>query len=201
MKNLTLREKIGQMLIIKIQGKEITNETKRMIEEYKVGGIILYRKNYDTYEEMINLINEIKKVNHKSGNMPLFISIDQEGGRVNRMPRELKNIKSAGKLVAKDNIEIIEQAVNYAGEVVKCSAMAFNGDDAIGLFKGETLIDLMGTQGVQEKFGENVVLRRVATVTSPNTTYTLAEWHEVKLTSAEDDASVGISGLGSHTVE
>lgn len=93
------------------------------------------------------------------------------------------------------------QAVNYAGEVVKCSAMAFNGDDAIGLFKGETLIDLMGTPGVQEKFGENVVLRRVATVTSPNTTYTLAEWHEVKLTSAEDDASVGISGLGSHTVE
>ena len=61
MKNLTLREKIGQMLIIKIQGKEITNETKRMIEEYKVGGIILYRKNYDTYEEMIKLINEIKK--------------------------------------------------------------------------------------------------------------------------------------------
>lgn len=42
------------------------------------------------------------------------------------------------------------QAVNYAGEVVKCSAMAFNGDDAIGLFKGETLIDLMGTPGVQE---------------------------------------------------
>ena len=56
MKNLTLREKIGQKLIINIQGKEITNEAKRMIEEYKVGGIILYRKNYDTYEEMIKLI-------------------------------------------------------------------------------------------------------------------------------------------------
>ena len=41
MKNLTLREKIGQMLIIKIQGKEITNETKRMIEEYKVGAELL----------------------------------------------------------------------------------------------------------------------------------------------------------------
>ena len=119
MKNLTLREKIGQMLIIKIQGKEITNETKRMIEEYKVGGIILYRKNYDTYEEMINLINEIKKVNNESGNIPLFISIDQEGGRVNRMPRELKNIKSAGKLVAKDNIEIIEQAGMVTAQMLK----------------------------------------------------------------------------------
>lgn len=82
MKIITLREKIGQMLIIKTQGKEITNETKRMIEEYKVGGIILYRKNYDTYEEMINIINEIKKINRESGNIPLFISIDQEGGRV-----------------------------------------------------------------------------------------------------------------------
>ena len=128
MKNLTLREKIGQMLIIKIQGKEITNETKRMIEEYKVGGIILYRKNYDTYEEMINLINEIKKVNNESGNIPLFISIDQEGGRVNRMPRELKNIKSAGKLVAKDNIEIIEQAGMVTAQMLKESG--FNMDYA-----------------------------------------------------------------------
>ena len=123
MKNLTLREKIGQMLIIKIQGKEITNETKRMIEEYKVGGIILYKKNYDTYEEMINIINEIKKINHESGNIPLFISIDQEGGRVNRMPRELKNIKSAGKLVAKDNIEIIEQS---SGSVCRIFRMQHN---------------------------------------------------------------------------
>ena len=41
MKNLTLREKIGQMLIIKIFGKEISEKTKQMIEEYKIGGIIL----------------------------------------------------------------------------------------------------------------------------------------------------------------
>ena len=97
MKNLTLREKIGQMLIIKIQGKEITNETKRMIEEYKVGGIILYRKNYDTYEEMINLINEIKKVNNESCNIPLFISIDQEGGRVKQNASRVKEHKECWK--------------------------------------------------------------------------------------------------------
>ena len=61
MKNLTLREKIGQMLIIKIFGKEITEETKQMIEDYKIGGVILYRKNYDTYDEMLKIINELKK--------------------------------------------------------------------------------------------------------------------------------------------
>lgn len=126
MKNLTLREKIGQMLIIKIFGKEISEETKQMIEEYKIGGIILYRKNYDTYDEMIKIINEIKKLNKECGNIPLFISIDQEGGRVNRMPHELKNIKSAGKLAEQKNIEIIKEAGRVTAQMLKESGFNMN---------------------------------------------------------------------------
>ena len=126
MKNLTLREKIGQMLIIKIFGKEISEETKQMIEEYKIGGIILYRKNYDTYDEMIKIINEIKKLNKECGNIPLFISIDQEGGRVNRMPHELKNIKSAGKLAEQKNIEIIKEAGRTTAKMLKESGFNMN---------------------------------------------------------------------------
>lgn len=126
MKNLTLREKIGQMLIIKIFGKEISEKTKQMIEEYKIGGIILYRKNYDTYDEMIKIINEIKKLNKECGNIPLFISIDQEGGRVNRMPHELKNIKSAGKLAEQKNIEIIKEAGRVTAQMLKESGFNMN---------------------------------------------------------------------------
>ena len=126
MKNLTLREKIGQMLIIKIFGKEISEKTKQMIEEYKIGGIILYRKNYDTYDEMIKIINEIKKLNKECGNIPLFISIDQEGGRVNRMPHELKNIKSAGKLAEQKNIEIIKEAGRTTAKMLKESGFNMN---------------------------------------------------------------------------
>ena len=126
MKKLTLREKIGQMLIIKIFGKEISEKTKQMIEEYKIGGIILYRKNYDTYDEMIKIINEIKKLNKECGNIPLFISIDQEGGRVNRMPHELKNIKSAWKLVEQNNIEIIKEAGRTTAKILKDSGFKIN---------------------------------------------------------------------------
>lgn len=126
MKNLTLREKIGQMLIIKIFGKEISEETKQMIEDYKIGGVILYRKNYDTYDEMLKIINEIKKINKESGNIPLFVSIDQEGGRVNRMPRELKNIKSAGKLVEQNNIEIIREAGRTTAKMLEESGFNMN---------------------------------------------------------------------------
>ena len=39
-------------------------------------------KNYHTYEEMLAYVNNIKMLNSKNS-IPIFISIDQEGGRVN----------------------------------------------------------------------------------------------------------------------
>lgn len=126
MKDLTIREKIGQMLIIRIFGKEITEDAKSLIKNYKIGGVILYRKNYDTYEEMLNIINELKKINKECGNIPLFISIDQEGGRVNRMPRELKNIKSAGKLASLNNMEALKTAGSITAEMLRDSGFNMN---------------------------------------------------------------------------
>lgn len=126
MKDLTIREKVGQMLIIRIFGKEITEDAKSLIKDYKIGGVILYRKNYDTYEEMLKIINELKRINKECGNIPLFISIDQEGGRVNRMPHELKNIKSAGKLASLNNIEVLKTAGNITAEMLRESGFNMN---------------------------------------------------------------------------
>lgn len=138
MKNLSLREKIGQMLIIKIDGKELTEETKKMIEEYKIGGVILYRKNYNTYDEMIKIINELKTLNKQSGNIPLFISIDQEGGRVNRMPHELKNIKSAEKLASKKDIDLIKEAGKTTAEMLKDSGFNMNYSPVLDIQRFES---------------------------------------------------------------
>lgn len=41
---LSLEEKIGQMLIIGMDTNYITDRIKNMIQKYKIGGIILYRK-------------------------------------------------------------------------------------------------------------------------------------------------------------
>lgn len=123
---LTLREKVGQMIIMRLYGKEITKDTKEMIEKYKIGGVVLYRKNYDTYEEMIKLINELVTINKNSNNIPLFICIDQEGGRVNRMPYEIKNIKSARKIANTKKIEIVKEAGNITAKMLKESGFNMN---------------------------------------------------------------------------
>lgn len=70
---------------------------------------------------------------------------------------------------------------------VTSGVAGFNGDDAVGLYKNDMLIDIIGEIGVQEKwsgFGangtqgstENKTLVRAAHIKSPNNTFTWNEW-------------------------
>lgn len=67
----------------------------------------------------------------------------------------------------------------------------FNGDDPIGLFKNDVLIDIVGQDGNSNKHIENVTLRRKATISSPNATYDANEW--------ESFTANTFDGIGSHT--
>lgn len=110
---LSLEEKIGQMIIIGLDTNITEKLLKKIINKYKVGGVLLYKKNYKNYEEMINLVNKIKELNSKN-KIPIFISIDQEGGRVNRIPNEFENLPGATKLVEKS---VEEDLVKMSGEI------------------------------------------------------------------------------------
>lgn len=122
---LTIEEKIGQMIIVGIDSNIITERTKKLILKYKIGGVILYRKNFKTYNDMLNLINELKNLN-KSNKIPLFISIDQEGGRVNRMPKEFLNLPAANKIAKTENIELIRNSARITGKILKESGINMN---------------------------------------------------------------------------
>ena len=73
------------------------------------------------------------------------------------------------------------------------SEMTFNGNDAVGLFKNDVLIDMLGVFNSSANYAQNVTLQRKSSVTSPNTTYTTSEWNSL--------ATDTFSGLGSHTVD
>lgn len=85
LETLTLDEKIGQMIMAGIEGTTSEPETIRLIEDYKVGGIIFFRKNLTSYTQSLQLVNSIKRTNLVNP-IPLFLSVDQEGGRVTRLP-------------------------------------------------------------------------------------------------------------------
>jgi len=85
---LTLEEKIGQLLIVSCPEGDFHNEHANIIDKLHVGGFIYY--------SWINPLNDLQKIKtlseklqtealKKNCDLPLFISIDQEGGVVSRL--------------------------------------------------------------------------------------------------------------------
>ena len=94
MEEMTLEEKIGQLLVIGMEGKTYGDELDHLIRQYHIGGIILLGKNISYPAGMLKLLNESKKAN-ADYKIPLFISVDEEGGRVSRLPSSMKKLPAA----------------------------------------------------------------------------------------------------------
>lgn len=122
---LTKEEKIGQMLMVGMDTNYITERIKKLIQNYKIGGIILYRKNFGTYDDLIKLINELKNLN-KDNKIPLTIAIDQEGGRVNRLPPEFHKIPSASLVENSGGSKLVENTSSLISEILKNSGINMN---------------------------------------------------------------------------
>ena len=108
--NMSDADKVGQLLMIGIHGKTLNDDAKFMINEYRVGGIILFDRNMEAKDQVKSLIADINKTGKSAGLTPLFIGIDQEGGAVARMEDQLIKVPPAEEL----GKEPIEQAVSLA---------------------------------------------------------------------------------------
>ncbi|MDP4179633.1 MAG: beta-N-acetylhexosaminidase [Bacillota bacterium] len=101
---MTLDEKIGQLVIAGIDGTTIDSNARSLIDDYHVGGIILFKDNIQNAAQALELINSIKETNLVN-KLPIFVSVDEEGGRVTRMPDELKKFPSSQAIGKKNNEE------------------------------------------------------------------------------------------------
>ena len=108
--NMSDADKVGQLLMIGIHGKTLNDDAKFMLNEYRVGGIILFDRNMESKDQVKSLITDINKTGKSAGLTPLFIGIDQEGGAVARMEDQLIKVPPAEEV----GKEPIEQAVSLA---------------------------------------------------------------------------------------
>ncbi|MDV2582220.1 glycoside hydrolase family 3 N-terminal domain-containing protein [Alkalibacillus haloalkaliphilus] len=85
---LTIEEKIGQMLMPDFRhwnGEEVTEmlpEIEELVEEYHLGGVILFAENVQDTEQTARLVHDYQDAAEKFG---LMMTIDQEGGIVTRL--------------------------------------------------------------------------------------------------------------------
>ena len=116
---MTLDEKIGQMMIIYYLKGEVDDTLRNSLNKVKPGGFILFKENITTYDDTLKFIKEIKA----SSDIPMFMSIDQEGGNVQRLraltDKPVSNIPYMADVGLVDDLTYTEEVGNVIGEELR----------------------------------------------------------------------------------
>ena len=82
---LTLEEKLGQLIIFGFDGLKINDHARKLIKEYKAGNVLLFTRNIKDAEQLFTLNKDLQNLAKEGVGIPLFITIDQEGGMITRI--------------------------------------------------------------------------------------------------------------------
>jgi beta-N-acetylhexosaminidase len=133
----TLEDKIGQMLLIGFRGADLSadNHIINDIKKYNIGGVVLYdydlfsegeiQRNVASPEQVKSLCSALQNLNDTK----LLISIDQEGGKVNRLKTTYGFPKvgvSAQYLGDMNNLDSTRYYANLTATLLKDLGINFN---------------------------------------------------------------------------
>ena len=113
--SLSLEQKIGQLFFIGIAGREVDDATRELLDEVSPGGVCLFARNIKEAQQTRNLLDELRET------LPVtpFLSIDQEGGLVDRLRRIMTPMPAASKIATKRDAaelaKIIAEALRILG--------------------------------------------------------------------------------------
>ncbi len=104
--SLSLEKKIGQLFFIGISGTEINDSTLELLEEVAPGGICLFARNIRTAGQVRQMLADLRA---DLAIEPL-LSLDEEGGTVDRLRRILTPLPAAGSLKTSAQAQILGQS-------------------------------------------------------------------------------------------
>lgn len=121
-KNLSLEEKIGQLFFIGMSGEELSATDEKLLTDIKPGGICLFSRNIKDAEKTRSLLSAI------SERLPLqpFLSLDQEGGLVDRLRRIVEPFPSAAEISRNGNFKNAEKLATVTGEILRILGFNMN---------------------------------------------------------------------------
>ncbi len=123
---MDLREQIGQRLVIGFPGERMSPEFQRLVKEYKVGNVILFQRNLKSMEQVKELCSSIQELVRRETGHDAFITIDQEGGKVTRLPGDGCNVPGAMATAATGEVENAEILSHITARELKAVGVNFN---------------------------------------------------------------------------
>ncbi|MCW3791057.1 beta-N-acetylhexosaminidase [Paenibacillus sp. LS1] len=125
--NLTLEQKVGQLLMCGFHGQHADEQITRLIRDYHVGGVIYFRRNVQSVDQLTRLSEELQGIAAEAGELPLMISVDQEGGMVARIDKEgVTQVPGNMALGATGNPEYTLECARILGRELKSIGIDMN---------------------------------------------------------------------------
>lgn len=109
---MSLEEKVGQLFIIspesltsvKDSATTLSSEMEETLQKYPVGGVIMFGNNIKNPVQITDFISALQKAT----SVPLFVAVDEEGGRVARLANnpafDLEKFESAAAVGATEDV-------------------------------------------------------------------------------------------------
>jgi beta-N-acetylhexosaminidase len=118
----------GSLLMVGFDGTRYTPAIGSWFRKIKPAGVILFARNIENAEQTRSLISDLKKLAEDTLHSPLFVCVDQEGGRVSRLPKEYAPFPTARSLGQDGSEELVETSHARMGEAI--AGLGFNVDFA-----------------------------------------------------------------------
>ncbi len=115
--SMTTTEKVGQMVMIGIQGTEVSDDSLYMLHQYHMGGVILFDRNMESAKQTKSLISSLQE--QAGEKVPLFIGVDEEGGSVVRGKAFITPPKSQQAIGQTGKVPRAEESARETGEQLR----------------------------------------------------------------------------------
>ncbi|MGI8493865.1 MAG: glycoside hydrolase family 3 N-terminal domain-containing protein, partial [Pyrinomonadaceae bacterium] len=120
--SLPIEKKIGQLFFIGLPGKEIDAETRELLDEVSPGGICLFARNIRTADQTRKLLDDLRDT------LPVvpILSVDQEGGLVDRLRRIITPMPSARVIREHGDLAAARNLGKMTGEILRILGFNMN---------------------------------------------------------------------------
>jgi beta-N-acetylhexosaminidase len=117
------KKNLGELFIIGFSGLELPSDTAVFLSQAQIGGIILFAQNYENPGQLAELTNQIQE---NRGELPLWISVDHEGGRVQRFRKPFTKIPDAQAVGATHSPKLAFEITEVMAKELKAVGININ---------------------------------------------------------------------------
>jgi beta-N-acetylhexosaminidase len=140
-----LNRKVGRVFMIGMPGPVLDKDTEALIRDYNPSGIIVFSRNIEDPLQLTKLCRDLQTAAMKYHGMPLFISIDQEGGKVARL-KEPFTVFPGNEAIGNDEnpVQRAKEFGRITAVEMKLVGLNMNLAPVLDVRKGETEKHLSG---------------------------------------------------------